>query len=108
VREEYRCQLAFNSRMRVEWFRKEVGNAPVKTSKVETPPFLPNMISVSSLSPIMIVRAGSKSCLAQEVRQPTTRRHENSLREVRGTLGITNPLLGFDAVHHSFPRFPNR
>lgn len=39
--------------------------APVRTRRVESPPFWPNRISVFSLSPIISVRLGSKLTLAQ-------------------------------------------
>ena len=37
--------------------------SPVRTSSVDTPPSRPNRMSVSNLSPTMIVRVRSKSCL---------------------------------------------
>lgn len=38
-------------------------HAPVRTRSVARPPALPNSMSVFSLSPTMMVRLGSKSCL---------------------------------------------
>lgn len=54
------------------------------TSNVDSPPFLPNSMSVFSLSPTMIVRLGSKSCLCGFPAKIDNNDHHELLHAVAG------------------------